>query len=1254
VKHTNRKPACSPLLAAAVALAFAAPAATLAAGSAPTHPTMQTMGPRGERAYDQFIVKFRDGTPEHGSAAARQRVLDGVAHRTGLRIDQVRRMAVGADVVRSDRHLGREEAKSLLVALKRDPRVEYAEIDLPVYPAMVPNDPLYNGNQWHYYEGTAGIDAQLAWDVTSGSGQYVAVLDTGITSHPDLNANIVAGYDFITSATTANDGTGRDTDPSDPGDWVALDECPGGNSARNSSWHGTHVAGTIAAVTNNGVGVAGVAFNAKVQPLRVLGKCGGISSDIGDAIVWASGGTVSGLGANPTVAKVINLSLGGPGSCGSATQASINTAVANGSTVVIAAGNSNIDTAGFQPANCANVIAVGAVGRTGERASYSNYGTTVDITAPGGDGADGIASTLNDGTMGPGAAIYSFLQGTSMATPHVAGVAALVRSAGGTGFTPSGMETLLKATSRAQPVDCPEGCGAGLLDAYVAVYAATTPVLDIQDPIAVDEGDAGAKTLTFTVRLTQALGTAVTYDIATSNGSATAGSDYVAKALVGETIPAGQTSRTFTVTVNGDTTAEGDETFFVNLTNVVAAGVTIDDTQGTGRIRNDDPVSLANGVPVTNQAGATGSLTRYLLAVPAGATNLAFATTGGTGDADLFVSFNADPTTLAHDCASETGTNNETCNIASAQAGSYHVLVYGFSEYTGLTLTGSYTAPITTNLSIGDVSTAEGNSGTRTVTFTVQLSEASPSPVTYNITTANNTAVSGSDYVANALVGETIPAGQLSKTFTVTVNGDTGVEANEWFNVNVSAVTNANLVDGQALGIVLNDDGPTLSIADVVYAEGASGTRTMVFTAKLSQVAAVPVTFNIATANGTATAGSDYVASSLTGQSIAAGQLTRTFLVTINGDATVEQNETLLVNLSGASGASILDAQAIGTIVNDDGPTLSIADVLIAEGNSGTKVMTLTVKLSQAAGVPVTYSIATQNNTASAGSDYVAKGLVGETIPAGQLSKTFTVTVNGDSTLEANEWFNVNLTSPTNATIYDGQGLGIIVNDEGPLLSIGDVQLGEGNSGTQTMTFTVTLSQAAAGTVTFTAATANDTAFAGTDYVAKSLAGQSIAAGMLSKTFTVTVNGDTAVEPNEWFKVKLSAATGATIYDGEALGILLNDEGANLRVNDVAVSEGLSGTKTLTFTVSTPTAAAGTITYNISTSNTTATAGSDYVAKSLVGETIAAGMLSKTFGVVINGDGTIEPSETFKVTITSASGATIYDQVGVGTITNDD
>jgi serine protease len=419
---------------------------------------------------DQYIVAFKTG-------ANRSAALATIGARLGVGLTVERELAVGAYVVKADKRVA-----GLLTALQARGDVEYAEPDLIMRALSTPNDPQYP-QQWHYHEATAGMNLPGAWDLATGTGVTVAVLDTGRTSHPDLDANWVGGYDFISSATNARDGNGRDANPQDQGDWFLAGEC-GSSTGSNSSWHGTHVAGTVAAIGNNNLGVAGVAYNAKVLPVRVLGKCGGTVSDIADAIVWASGGSVNGVPANANPARVINLSLGGSGSCSQTFRRAITSATNRGSTVVVAAGNSNANASAFSPANCANVITVAALDRAGNRAFYSNFGATIEVSAPGGEvrletdppgsrttPQDGVLSTLNDGATTPGSPIYWTYMGTSMAAPHVAGLVALMRSKN-PALTNSQILSILQSTARAIPGSCSGGCGAGLVDAAAAVAAA--------------------------------------------------------------------------------------------------------------------------------------------------------------------------------------------------------------------------------------------------------------------------------------------------------------------------------------------------------------------------------------------------------------------------------------------------------------------------------------------------------------------------------------------------------------------------------------------------------------------------------------------------------------------------------------------------------------------------------------------------------------------------------------------------------------
>jgi len=435
---------------------------------------------------DRIIVKYKDEQApvavKGGSIAAmakaaaepmstaRKARLDRAGQQFGFLMKESHRIATGARVVKLDRKVSLRDAAQVAADLAaRDPDVEYAEPDRLLHPLMTPNDSMYS-QQWDFFEATGGMNIPAAWDKSTGSGIRVAVIDTGYRPHADLSGQILAGYDFISDATIGNDGNGRDSDASDPGDWTAAGECGAGEPASNSSWHGTHVAGTIAALTNNTTGVAGIAYGAKIVPVRVLGKCGGYTSDIADGIIWASGGTVSGVANIAARAQVINMSLGGGGACGTTTQNAINSARSRGTVVVVAAGNESQNASNSNPANCSGVITVAATNRSGGRASYSNYGTVVDVAAPGGDSGAAILSTLNAGTKAPGADSYAGYMGTSMATPHVAGVVALMLAKNAS-MTPDQVEAALKSTARAFPASC-SGCGAGIVNASAAVDAA--------------------------------------------------------------------------------------------------------------------------------------------------------------------------------------------------------------------------------------------------------------------------------------------------------------------------------------------------------------------------------------------------------------------------------------------------------------------------------------------------------------------------------------------------------------------------------------------------------------------------------------------------------------------------------------------------------------------------------------------------------------------------------------------------------------
>ncbi len=394
-----------------------------------------------------------------------------------------------------------DEAEAAAAEVAKRAGVEWAEPNLIMQahvPYPTPINDQYAGflpNVWDIRDASAaavssrgvtpwpaggyGVKSPAVWPYTTGAGVRVAVLDTGIRpDHPEFQGQLVPGYDMISEPLRANDPDGRDADPSDMGDWTTAGQCGVGRPATDSSWHGTHVAGTIAAAANNSVGVAGIAPGAKIQAVRVLGKCGGTSADIAAGIVWAAGGEVPGLPLNAAPSQVLNMSLGGTfPSCPSVYGDAINAARGRGASIVVSAGNNNSPASGATPANCPGVVTVASLSPYGDKASYSNFGPEVEISAIGGEQnegtpADGVLSTLDSGTTTPVGPTYEFYQGTSMSAPAVAGGAAIIASLGPIG--PDAMTAALQASTIPFPTSSNNNatfqacdtarCGAGVLD----------------------------------------------------------------------------------------------------------------------------------------------------------------------------------------------------------------------------------------------------------------------------------------------------------------------------------------------------------------------------------------------------------------------------------------------------------------------------------------------------------------------------------------------------------------------------------------------------------------------------------------------------------------------------------------------------------------------------------------------------------------------------------------------------------------------
>ncbi|WP_175805459.1 S8 family peptidase [Burkholderia ambifaria] len=402
------------------------------------------------------------------------------ASQASLNVQVERTLSDGAAVLSIGQRIASGDAAALAQAFAADGDVDYAEPDHPMRIRDTPSDPSYS-QQWYLSDASVGINTPPAWTRTKGSPTVVtAVLDTGYRPHPDLVGNLLPGYNFISNINTSNNSQTRGTDASDPGDWVTQQELDDANGPyyhcasepSTSSWHGTRVMGVIGANANNGIGVAGVSWLGRILPVRVLGKCGGKTSDIADAMRWAAGIPVAGVATNPNPAKVINLSLGGVGACSATFQQAIDDVNAKGVTVVVAAGNDGLSTAFDQPANCRGVISVGATDATGRRASFSNFGSDVALSAPG----VSILSTANGGTTTPGADTYGTASGTSLATPQVSGIVGLMLSMNGN-LTPAQIQQKLQGGARAAMLPASTSCtalpaGAGIADAGAAVTAA--------------------------------------------------------------------------------------------------------------------------------------------------------------------------------------------------------------------------------------------------------------------------------------------------------------------------------------------------------------------------------------------------------------------------------------------------------------------------------------------------------------------------------------------------------------------------------------------------------------------------------------------------------------------------------------------------------------------------------------------------------------------------------------------------------------
>ena len=676
------------------------------------------------------------------------------------------------------------------------------------------------------------------------------------------------------------------------------------------------------------------------------------------------------------------------------------------------------------------------------------------------------------------------------------------------------------------------------------------PLVSIDD-VSVTEGDAGTTAATFTVSLSAPSGKPIAMDHASAPGTAVAPADFAGVSGNLSFAP-GQTTKTVDVDVQGDVLDEFDETFAVNLSNLV--NVTPGDVAGTGTILDDDPLptmSVGDASLAEGDAGTTIASFPVTLSAPSGKPiSVDHASADGTATAGDYtgvsgsLSFAPGETAKTIDVVIQGDTTYENDETFGVSLANFVNATPGTVSATG-TITNDDPLP---QASIDDRSATEGDAGTTVATFTASLSNPSAFPVSVDVATSDQTAAAPADY-ASAAVTLTFDPGEVSKTVDVVVEGDVVHEVDETYAIDLANQVGAGLADASGVGTIVDDDAaPVLDVGDVTVTEGNAGDVTASFPVTLTGTTQVPVTVDVATADGTATDPTDYAA--VTGSlTFAPGQTVKTVDVLVHGDTTFELGETFTLHLSDTVGATVGTDPGFGTILNDDAtPGLIVTDVSLPEGNVGDSLASFTVAIGAPSAFPVTVDVTTQDGTATQPSDYdsVTTTL---TFAPGELTKTVDVPIHGDTAIEPNETYTVQLSNAVGAGIGDGVGDGVIDDDDlppppprpDPLASIGDASVAEGNAGgSSTLSFPVSLSRPTAGGVTIAFRTTGGSATGGTDYV-EAQGHVTIPAGSMTGSFDIQVNGDDVVEPDERFSLEITAVTGAR-RGTDGTGTITNDD----------------------------------------------------------------------------------------------------------------
>ncbi|WMW79456.1 Calx-beta domain-containing protein [Undibacterium cyanobacteriorum] len=832
-----------------------------------------------------------------------------------------------------------------------------------------------------------------------------------------------------------------------------------------------------------------------------------------------------------------------------------------------------------------------------------------------------------------------------------------------------GSETISLSAATAQNVTAVTGTG--------TITDGAVPTISLSGPIDVNEA---AGTITYTVSLSSASPASVSVDYGTANGTAIAGSDFTASTGT-LTFAPGETTKTFTVTINNDAVFEGAENFQVNLSSpsnaTIAAGsvtTTIhDDGTGTGGGDDDRLVVTSVSSPTVGEGGNL-VFTVNLSGTSTTATNVSVTPSSGTATlgtdtgAQEYSTDGVNWNPLTGSVSVPAGSSSFQVRVATINDGviegseTISLSAATAQNVTAVTGTGTITDGAVPTISLSgpiDVNEAAG-----TITYTVSLSSASPASVSVNYGTANGTAIAGSDFAASTGT-LTFAPGETTKTFTVTINNDAVFEGAENFQVNLSSPSNATIAAG-SVTTTIHDDGTgtgggdddrlvVTSVSSPTVGEGGN----LVFTVNLSGTSTTATNVSVTPSSGTATLGTDTGAQEystdgvnwnpLTGSvSVPAGSSSFQVRVATINDGVIEGSET--ISLSAATAQNVTAVTGTGTITDGAVPTISLSGPIDVNEAAGT--ITYTVSLSSASPASVSVDYGTANGTAIAGSDFTAStGTL--TFAPGETTKTFTVTINNDAVFEGAENFQVNLSSPSNATIAagsvtttihdDGTGTGGGDDDRLVVTSVSSPTVGEGGN----LVFTVNLSGTSTTATNVSVTPSSGTATLGTDTGAQEystdgvnwnpLTGSvSVPAGSSSFQVRVATINDGVIEGSE--TISLSAATAqnvtavtgtGTITDGAVPTISLSGP---IDVNEAA--------GTITYTVSLSSASPASVSVNYGTANGTAIAGSDFTASTGT-LTFAPGETTKTFTVTINNDAVFEGAENFQVNLSSPSNATI-------------